>query len=247
MIRRIVQFQQALGRAFLYFRYRSRSGYDAARFWEQRHQRFQSDFRAVASVPEEEHTRYPKQKQQFLDFLAAQQIGAAGSVCIEFGCGNGFWGQVVLASGAKRYTGMDISATAVAHCQKSVPGGSFRCCDLGSPGEFADIQADMAISIDVTQHIVSEEKLSQFLRNMSTSVCEGGHIIVTSYTGCGNQYTESPNNVILGFFRLPALRWVYAWDVSTIQKHLVGCELVGSASIWDKTILAFRKTGRERK
>ena len=111
-------------------------------------------------------------------------------------------------------------------------------------GHFDDMEADLVFSIDVTQHIVCEEKLSKFLKNMESSVHRGGHIVLTSYTGLGNRYTDpSTHNILFKILSLPKLRWVYAWDVPTIQKHLVNCKLIARAGFWDKTILAFEKIG----
>lgn len=215
--------------------------YDAGAFWEDRHARYQSDFRAVADSSEDANDRYPKQKEQFLKLLGTAAIKLDGGAnCIEFGCGNGFWAKVVLEAGARSYTGLDISPTAVEHCKQNVPGGSFAQVDLSGENFAPQDPADLVFSIDVTQHIVEEGKLGKFLQNMAGSVKPGGHVVLTSYSGYGDGYTDDEKTDWIGrFVKVNKLRWVYAWDVPTLKKHLKGCELVASEKFWDKTIFAF--------
>ena len=195
----------------------------------------------MADSSEDAHDRYPKQKEQFLNFLGTTGIKLDGGAnCIEFGCGNGFWAKVVLEAGARSYTGLDISPTAVGHCKQNVPGGSFAQVDLSGENYAPQVPADLAFSVDVTQHIVEEAKLGKFLQNMAGSVKPGGHVVLTSYSGFGDGYTDDEQaDWISRLVKVNKLRWVYAWDVPTLKKHLQGCELVASAKFWDKTIFAF--------
>lgn len=222
-------------------RFAKGGSYDAGAFWEHRHAKYQSDFRAVADSSEDADNRYPKQKEQFLGFLGTTGIKLDGGAnCIEFGCGNGFWAKVVLEAGARSYTGLDISPTAVGHCKQSVPGGGFAQVDLGGESYAPQEPVDLVFSIDVTQHIVEEAKLCKFLQNMAGAVKPGGHVVLTSYSGFGDGYTDDEKADWIGrLVKVNKLRWVYAWDVPTLKKHLQGCELVASAKFWDKTIFAF--------
>ncbi|MFA6564716.1 MAG: class I SAM-dependent methyltransferase [Verrucomicrobiia bacterium] len=216
--------------------------YEAGAFWEYRHARYQSDFRAVADSSDDAHDRYPKQKAQLLKFLDTAGIKLAGGVgCTEFGCGNGFWAKVVLEAGAQSYTGLDISPTAVGHCKQNVPGGVFARVDLGGEDYAPQKPADLVFSIDVTQHIVEEVKLGKFLQNMVAAVKPGGHIVLTTYAGFGDRYTDDDDRIdwIGRFIKVRKLRWVYAWDLPTLKKHLKGCELIAASNFWEKTIFAF--------
>lgn len=223
------------------FRFAKGDHYDPGAFWESRHAKYQSDFRAVADSVDDAHDRYPKQKQQFLGFLDATGIKVKDTAqCIEFGCGNGFWAQVLLEAGAPAYTGLDISTTAVRNCRKNVPCGIFEQVDLGEGSYAPPRPGDLVLSIDVTQHIVEEVKLGTFLRNMEVASKPGGHLVLTSYSGFGDGYADTDKVELIGkWFGVRKLRWVYAWDVSTLKKHLSGCELVASSAFWDKTIFAF--------
>ncbi|MCX6901184.1 MAG: class I SAM-dependent methyltransferase [Verrucomicrobia bacterium] len=223
--------------------------YEAGAFWEHRHAKYQSDFRAVADSLADAHDRYPKQKAQFLKFLEETGIKLDGGAhCIEFGCGNGFWTKVLLDAGIQSYCGLDISSTAVRNCKTSIPGGCFERVDLGEEDYTPRQPADLVFSIDVTQHIVEETKLVRFLRNMVTATKPGGHIVLTSYSGFGDGYADDETMELIGkFVKVRKLRWVYAWDLPTLKKHLNGCDLIASAKFWDKTVFAFlRQSGLEQ-
>ncbi|MFC1488295.1 class I SAM-dependent methyltransferase [Thermodesulfobacteriota bacterium] len=218
--------------------------YSPSKFWENRHIKHGLDFKAVANISNnnEAHARYRQQKGQFLTFLESIHIKLMDKNCIEFGCGNGFWGNVVLQKGVRSYLGLDISKTAIQNCIREVPDGIFKCFDLSAEVYQLEDKADLVFSIDVVQHIVEEEKLKLFLKNMTNSVKPGGHIVFTSYTGYGDQYADpEKEKIILRFIKVPKLRWVYAWDIPTLRKHLNNCELIESTEFWDKTILAFKR------
>lgn len=226
-------------------RYGRSGGYDAAAFWEDQHRRFGSDFRAVADRPEDETGRYPAQRQAFLDFITTLGCDLDGASCIELGCGNGFWAGVVRAAGAASYRGFDISAAAVRHCQSGIPDGTFDCLDLSRGTMPEGLQADVVFSIDVLQHVVEPELVERFLRNMAIATKPGGMLILTSYLGYGDQFNTPEEDIGLLGLRIPKLRWVHAWDVPTLSRNLIPCELVGRAPFWDKSILAFHRPAEE--
>lgn len=222
-------------------RYGRRGGYDAAAFWEDQHRRFGSDFRAVADRPEDETGRYPAQRQAFLDFITTLGCDLDGASCIEIGCGNGFWAGVVRSAGASSYRGFDISATAVRYCRSAIPDGTFDCLDLSREPMPEGLQADLVFSIDVLQHVVEPELVERFLRNMATATKPGGMLILTSYTGYGDQFNTPAEDIGFRGFSVSKLRWVHAWDVPTLSGHLAPYALVAQAPFWDKSILAFRQ------
>ena len=227
------------------FRYGRRGGYDAATFWDDQHRRFGSDFRAVADRPEDEMVRYPAQRRAFLDFLTTLGCDLEGATCIELGCGNGFWAGVVRSAGAASYRGFDISSAAVRYCRSALPEGTFDCLDLSREAMPEGLQADLVFSIDVLQHVVEPELVERFLRNMAIATKPGGMLILTSYLGYGDQFTTPEEDIGLLGLRMPKLRWVHAWDMPILIRHLTPCELVGQASFWDKSILAFHRPVEE--
>jgi len=239
-MRRLMEMAGTLKRALGALRFRKGRAYNARAFWESRHARYGSDFRAVANVSGRVEERYEKQREQFLGFLHKMNIVLSGASCIEVGCGNGFWANVALEAGARWYRGLDISRTAVENCRKAVPDAAFECVDLSEEGYRPEEAADLVFSIDVIQHVVEEGRLKTFLSNMVACTRPGGKIAITSYTGFGDEYTDPDDKKVLArFIRLPKLRWVHAWDTPTLERYLTGCELIGAAEFWDKTILAY--------
>jgi ubiquinone/menaquinone biosynthesis C-methylase UbiE len=63
-------------------------------------------------------------------------IDLKGKKCLDFGCGIGSWIPPLLNRGAKRITGIDVSADALKSCSKEYPGCNF----LLSEGEFPSIE-----------------------------------------------------------------------------------------------------------
>jgi SAM-dependent methyltransferase len=222
-------------------RYARKSGYDASAFWDDQHRRYRSDFRAVADRIEDGVTRYPAQRQSFLEFLLAQRIDLRGASCIELGSGNGFWAGVVHEAGAASYRGFDISPTAVRHCRAAIANARFDCVDLSREAIPATPRADLVFSIDVLQHVVEPPLLERFLENMRSVVKPDGWVILTSYIGYGDQFNTPAEDVGLLGLRVSKLRWVHAWDVPTLGRFLDPYVLVAQAPFWDKTILAFRR------
>ncbi|MBI3615681.1 MAG: class I SAM-dependent methyltransferase [Candidatus Omnitrophica bacterium] len=213
--------------------------YNEELYWEDRHRRYNSDLRAVASGPEDIRIgRYPKQKKEFLEFLSRLEK----AVCIEFGCGNGYWGKTLLEENALQYVGIDISETAIRNCKKGLPTSVFKCMNLGKDDYDLGVRGDLVFSIDVIQHIVDESKLKKFLENMAEAVKPNGFIALTSYAGFGDVHSDPQGEIdVMGFFKLPKFRFVHLWDIQTIQKHLQNCRLIGTGKFWDKTILAFKR------
>ena len=220
----------------------TRKGYNEELYWENIHHRYNSDFRAVGGGPSDAHNgRYPQQKKELLQFLNKLRFNVEKAACIEFGCGNGYWGRMFLEEGAQQYVGVDVSKTAIRNCKKSVPTGIFKRLNLGKSDYDLEVQGDLVFSIDVVQHFVEEMKLEKFLENMVKAVKPAGLIILTSYTGFGDTYSDSQEEIrLLGFFKLPKFRYVHFWDIQTVQKHLQHRPLIAMEKFWDKTILAFR-------
>jgi len=102
-------------------------------------------------------------KAAFLNrFVAEQQVQSV----IEFGCGDG--NQLALAD-YPRYTGLDVSRTAVAQCLTRFgadPTKSFAWYDP-QHWRMPAVRAELAISLDVVLHLVEDHLLAQYLRAMS--------------------------------------------------------------------------------
>ncbi len=104
------------------------------------------------------YDKFAKFKAETLnDFVRAQGI----STVIEFGCGDG--NQLSLARYPK-YTGYDVSATAVAMCRARF--AADRSKDFREAREYAGETADLALSLDVIFHLVEDAVFESYMRTL---------------------------------------------------------------------------------
>jgi 2-polyprenyl-3-methyl-5-hydroxy-6-metoxy-1,4-benzoquinol methylase len=214
-------------------KYNTQTGYREDKYWEDRHKKFKGDFRAVASYSEEVDDRYPRQREQFIQILKSHDFKIEGCRVLEFGCGNGFWGGVMLERGVAKYTGIDISPTAIEYCQHSYPKGNFVQHHLGSEHLSLNETFNLVCSIDVTQHVVEKPKLVQFLSDMKTHADPGSLIFCTSYI------VEQAQSGVRA--QAKNVNFVVGWSMEDLKEGFAGCELVNTHEFWDKTLLVFRK------
>ncbi len=89
---------------------------------------------------------------------------------IEFGCGDG--NQLALGRYPK-YTGLDVSASAIARCHERFRGDAAKSFFLYSPFHFVDRQglfrAELALSLDVIYHLVEDAVFETYLTHLFAS------------------------------------------------------------------------------
>ncbi len=78
---------------------------------------------------------------------------------VDWGCGDG---RVAMRFRVPAYTGLEVSETALAICQKRIerPGWKWM---LFSDDEFPAVRADLALSLDVLFHLVNDELYRRYL------------------------------------------------------------------------------------
>lgn len=95
-------------------------------------------------------------------FVAERGVGSV----IEFGCGDGH--QLSLAT-YPRYFGLDVSRTAVRMCIDQFRDDESKSFAYYEPSLFLNhgaVTADLALSLDVIEHLVEDELLEAYLRDM---------------------------------------------------------------------------------
>jgi O-antigen/teichoic acid export membrane protein len=97
-------------------------------------------------------------KAEILNAFVAQH---GVSSVIEFGCGDG--NQLKLAR-YPRYTGFDVSRTAVERCSRLFAGDASKSFALTS--SYRDEQADLVLSLDVIFHLVEDDVFEKYMRNL---------------------------------------------------------------------------------
>lgn len=129
----------------------------SSQYWEQR-------YRSGNSSGPGSYGGAARYKAQFLNaFVSASNIESV----IEFGCGDG--NQLSLALYPK-YTGLDVSTTAISACAERFSEDNTKSFFLYSPEHFIDRQgvlsADIAISLDVILHLVEDDIFEKYMRDL---------------------------------------------------------------------------------
>jgi len=151
-------------------RYRGKDGYDAARYWSNRHSKY-----GVASLRgsgDEGRSEDANAKQYASDLyklgLLLKKLGVSmeGRSVLDVGCGAGVYATYCRSHHVRSYLGTDITDVLFPRLLEEFPDYRFvrHDCTSGEPlpGEW-----DMVLMIDVVEHITSRRKLIAAIRNLS--------------------------------------------------------------------------------
>jgi SAM-dependent methyltransferase len=106
---------------------------------------------------------------------------------LEIGCGVGYWTEFLKSLGAKKYTGNDIADVSISKLRQMYPEYSFIHGDISEVQLFPN-EYDLAIVIDVTQHITNDNKFIAALKNIWRSLKPDAHLLVTLWEPSKNVY-----------------------------------------------------------
>ena len=109
---------------------------------------------------------------------------------LDIGCGTGFWVEPYAGRGA-RFTGVDISPTAISNLRQQFPNGSFVNADVSSANCPELGQFDIVNIWDVLYHIVCEEGFSNAARNIRKASKIGTRVIISDRFAGGADVRES--------------------------------------------------------
>lgn len=105
---------------------------------------------------------------------------------IEFGCGDG--NQLTLAE-YPRYTGLDVSETAVARCKELFKGDAnksfFKMSNMEHP---AGLSAELTLSLDVIYHLVEDNVFNEYMNMLFKSSTK--YVIIYSSNFDGKQHNH---------------------------------------------------------
>ncbi len=207
-------------------KYRTKDGYDAARYWGDRFARYGTSLKGVGDEGlSEQNNRamYEKASTAFLDLCRQEGINIAGARVLEIGCGNGFYTGLLKEQGASNYLGLDITDALFPTLAERFPDFRFIRRDITADtleGEF-----DLILMIDVIEHIVSEEKLDFAIHNVQRCLAANGRFIVAPVTAQGRH----------------SLFYVRFWTVEDIKKRLSVCQFGEPKPFRDDSLLIARK------
>ena len=169
-------------RAWQLLRYRRRGGYRAADYWSARHARYGFDLRGVGNetlADEQNRADYDEARQVFRDLCRGAGVDLAQARMLDIGCGTGFYCETYVAAGGRDYTGVDITDALFDELRRRHPPAHFVVCDVTAeelPGTY-----DLITMIDVTQHIVEDDRFAFAMSNTRRHLEPGGTVVLTSW------------------------------------------------------------------
>lgn len=163
-------------------KYRPSFLYNPEKFFRERHERYGFDLRSVGNCTlshEENKAAYDKAGLVLLDLLEREGVDLKSAKTLDIGCGTGFYTRLFKDKGTISYLGVDIMADRFKTLSGEFEGYSFQKLDV-TRGQIEGV-FDLIIMIDVTQHIVNDNKFSAAMQNVRSHLAEAGVFIVTSW------------------------------------------------------------------
>jgi SAM-dependent methyltransferase len=127
-------------------------------------------------------------KRRVLDGVLTrlEVVPTPSTTVLEVGSGVGFWTEYMRAHGVTRYTGNDIAPVAIERLRQRYPEYSWIAGDASEvalpAGAF-----DLAIMIDVTQHITDDAAFERAMRGIWRALRPGGAFAVTYWDPRANR------------------------------------------------------------
>jgi SAM-dependent methyltransferase len=159
----------------------SRNRYDPGAYWDKR---LAADFdlrgAGYRSLGARYNTRlYQARLDALRRGLAHLNLSPPSMCAAEIGCGSGFYTEYFSRIGVARYTGIDISRTAVARLKELYPRYRFIEHDVTQPLKESIGPFDLVLAADVLFHIVDDEAFGRAIANLLSWVKEGGALVVS--------------------------------------------------------------------
>jgi 2-polyprenyl-3-methyl-5-hydroxy-6-metoxy-1,4-benzoquinol methylase len=160
-------------------RYRKGKGYDAHAYWSDRFKRHGTSLRGPGDegLSEADNDReYQIASEKFHEFCRRNAIAFADSSTLEIGVGTGFYTRQMVAMGAEKLTGIDITNVLFDDVRRELPSVELRQGDVTK--DPIDGTFDTAVMIDVIEHIVTDDAFDAALRNVGGAVSPTGTFIL---------------------------------------------------------------------
>jgi len=160
-------------------RYRNARGYDADAYWSRRFARHGDSLRGPGDegLSEADNSRdYAVAGQVFESFCQKHGIDFSAATTLEVGPGTGFYTGLIVGMGARALTCVDVTDVVFEELRASFPTVEFRKGDVSV--EAIEGTFDVAVMIDVIEHIVTEEAFGAGLRNITDALSADGTFLL---------------------------------------------------------------------
>lgn len=169
------------------YRYRTRTDYDTEKYWTDRHSEYGLfDLRGVGCAGlshDENEQMYLEARGVFLEICRQEGVDFKRIRILDVGCGNGFYAKVLFENGAKQYLGVDITDVLFSQSKQGFSESNFQFRKFDICTQELDGNFDLIIMIDVSQHIVDEDKFSFAMQNIRSHLSKDGVFMLTSWLG----------------------------------------------------------------
>ena len=165
------------------YKYWAPNGYRAEKYWTDRLSKYGFYLRGVANAGlshTENAWMYLRAKEVFLRLCRQEGVDFKKAQILDIGCGTGFYAKTFLENGGKQYLGIDITDVLFNQLRQKFPEFQFRKLDISIQELNGNLQFDLIVMIDVTQHIKNDDMFSFAMQNIRSNLSEGGILIVTS-------------------------------------------------------------------
>ncbi len=208
------------------FRYRTRGGYDAGRYWQDRFEKHGLSLRGVGDegLSEVDNERmYRKAAEDFLALCRRENVDFPNVRVLEIGCGNGFYTSLLAEHGVRSYVGVDITDVFFPELGKRHPDFEFVRKDITA--DPLDGKFDLILMIDVIEHITGPDRLHAAFDNVKGCLANGGVFMVAPVPEKGKR----------------SLFYVRFWSYEDIVRDFTGFDVREPVPFRYNRMLAIRK------
>lgn len=140
-------------------------------------------------LSEDENRRLYEEKRTIINGTLSRLgvVVDANASVLEIGSGVGFWTEYLRGRGVTRYTGNDIAPVAIDRLRQRYPDFTWIAGDAGEVSLPA-AAFDLALMIDVTQHITDDAAFARAMRNVWQALRPGGVFVVTYWDPQTNKF-----------------------------------------------------------
>ncbi len=207
-------------------KYKGASGYDAARYWQDRLSKYGRSLKGVGDegLTEGENRRmYLQAGQIWLNLCAREGVDFRKARVLEIGCGTGYYTQLLAQQGVRSYVGIDITDVFFPDLKKEYPEFVFLKRDI--TGDSVDGQYDLILMIDVIEHITQPEKLNAALNQVKKCLSSGGVFVLAPVPKKGRK----------------SLFYIRFWSFDDIAQRFKGFQVGVPENFRYSQIVAIRK------
>jgi 2-polyprenyl-3-methyl-5-hydroxy-6-metoxy-1,4-benzoquinol methylase len=157
----------------------SQNVFDQSQYWIERHEKLRGDPRSVGNLATTlEQNQQGEEEFKKAIAVAARLLVPGRKSVVDMGCGYGRVAGSFIDAGFT-YTGLDVSAEALAQAREREPRGTYKETDLltwSSKRRF-----DVVGVFYVLVHFVKDDDWSRFLRQCMAAVKDGGYLFLADH------------------------------------------------------------------